>query len=87
MKEVKRPNKPVWIFYAVIFLVILLFNTVIMPALTKSQITEVDYGTFLKMLDGKEINTVQVQNDYIYFTTGAESDATVYYMTTVFNDA
>ena len=85
MKEVKRPSKPIWIFYAVIFLAILIFNTVIMPALTKSQITEVDYGTFLKMLDGKEIDTVQVQNDYIYFTTGAE-DGAVFYMTTVFND-
>ncbi len=86
MKEVKRPNKPVWIFYAVIFLVLLVFNTVIMPAIAKANITEVDYGTFLKMLDEKQIDTVQVQNDYIYFTTGTE-DSAAYYMTTVFNDA
>ena len=86
MKEVKRPNKPVWIFYAVIFLVLLVFNTVIMPAIAKANITEVDYSTFLKMLDEKQIDTVQVQSDYIYFTTGTE-DSAAYYMTTVFNDA
>ena len=43
MKEVKRPNKPVWIFYAVIFLVLLVFNTVIMPAIARANVAEVDY--------------------------------------------
>ena len=86
MKEVKRPNKPIWIFYAVILGLIILFNTMILPAVAKSQITEVDYGTFLKMLDEKEIDTVEVQNDYIYFTTTDAEDGAVYYMTAVFND-
>lgn len=86
MKEVKRPNKPIWIFYAVILAAVVLFNTVILPSITRAQITEVDYGTFLSMLDDREIKTVQVQNDYIYFTTGSE-DSEQFYQTTVFNDA
>jgi len=85
MKEVKKPNRPVWTFYALMLLIVILFNTVMLPSIVQSQVKEVDYGTFLKMLDGKEINKVQVENDYIYFTTGTNGDA-AYYKTASFND-
>ena len=86
MREVKRPNKPIWSFYAVMLLLIVVFNTVMLPAIVQLQVKEVDYGTFLKMLDGKEIGTVQVESNYIYFTTGADGNA-AYYKTAAFNDA
>ena len=85
MKEIKRPNRPVWIFYIAAFLLLLLLNMLVIPSISSANIQQVDYGTFLNMIDQREISTVQVENDYIYFTTG-EEESTVYYQTAVFND-
>ncbi|MDO4547491.1 MAG: ATP-dependent zinc metalloprotease FtsH [Clostridia bacterium] len=85
MKEVKRPNKPIWTYYMIALVVLFLLNTFLFPSILQTRVTEVDYGTFLKMLDAKEITTVQVESDYIYFITGTTSD-TVFYKTAAFND-
>ena len=42
MKEVKSPKKPLIYYYGIALLVILVFNMVITPMLTRSQINEVD---------------------------------------------
>ncbi|MDD4851048.1 MAG: ATP-dependent zinc metalloprotease FtsH [Gemmiger sp.] len=86
MKEIKRPDKPIWSFYAVMLVLIILFNTVVLPTIAQAQVKQVDYGTFLKMLDSKEVATVQVESDYIYFTSGTDVKA-AYYKTAAFNDA
>jgi len=38
------------------------------------------------MLDEKTVNTVQVENEYIYFTSGTDADTT-FFKTAAFNDA
>ena len=43
-------------------------NTFVVPGYLKHQIKEVDYGTFLTMLDDKEVAMAQVEDDVIYFT-------------------
>ena len=61
----------------------ILLNTFLFPSILKQQIEEVDYGTFLNMLDEKEVAVVQVEQDYIYFTDKEEEPT--YYRTTTFN--
>ena len=61
-----------------------LLNTIVVPSLLKTQIKEVDYGTFLTMLNDKEVDTAQVEDDVIYFTDRAEKQQA--YSTVVFND-
>ena len=61
-----------------------LLNTIVVPSLLKTQIKEVDYGTFLTMLNDKEVDTAQVEDDVIYFTDKAEKQQA--YSTVVFND-
>ena len=68
MKEVKNPKKPLIYYYIVIVSVIVLFNLVVTPLLLKGQVTDVDYGTFMTMIDNKNIGRVQVEDDSIVFT-------------------
>ena len=85
MKEVKQPKKPI-LFYSVIVLIILMvMNSLVFPRFLEQQIKEVDYGTFLSMLDKKEITKAQVETDYIYFTDNSETP--VFYKTATFDDA
>ncbi|MCD8096589.1 MAG: ATP-dependent zinc metalloprotease FtsH [Lachnospiraceae bacterium] len=85
MKEVKKPSKkPLIFYYLIVLLVIIILNTFVLPSMLQTPITEVDYGTFLTMLDEKQIDTVQVEDDVIYFTDMEEEPN--YYSTVVFND-
>ena len=68
MKEVKSPKKPLIYYYGVAILVIFLFNMIVSPLLMKGQIKEVDYGTFMSMIDAKNIGEVEVEDNQIVFT-------------------
>ena len=43
-----------------------------------------DYGTFLNMVEEKQVDKVQIEGDYIYFVDKAEKPA--FYQTTTFDD-
>lgn len=85
MKEVKQPKKPILFYYVLVLIVLLVLNSLVFPRFLKQQITEVDYGTFLSMLDKREVTKAQVEKDYIYFIDNAEKPA--FYMTATFDDA
>ena len=68
MKEVKSPQKPLIYYYGIVLLIILLFNLLVTPLLSHQQVEEVDYGTFMDMIDEKDIGTVQVEDTQILFT-------------------
>ena len=85
MKMVKTPKKPVLTFYLIMLAVLLLFNLIVVPSVMEGRITEVDYGTFLKHLDAKEVHLVQVEKDYIYYVMGTEAEPQVF-RTVTFND-
>ena len=78
MKEVKSPKKPLIFYYCVVLLIILLFNAIVTPVLSKNQVVEVDYGTFMDMIEEKSIGAVQVEDNQILFT---DKDGTVVYKT------
>ena len=83
MKEVKSPKKPLIYYYGIVLLIILLFNLLITPLLSRQQVTEVDYGTFMDMIDDKDIGTVQVEDSQILFT---DKEDTVVYKTRPMED-
>ena len=60
MKEVKSPKKPLIYYYAMVLLVILLFNMIISPMIANVSVKEVDYGTFMKMTEAKNIGKVEL---------------------------
>lgn len=60
MKEVRSPKKPMIYYYGIVLLVMLLFNLFITPLLMRGQVLEVDYGTFMRMIEEKDIGKVEV---------------------------
>jgi len=60
MNEVKRPKKPLIFYYGIVMLVIILFNFIAMPWIASQQVKEVDYGTFMSMIDEKNIGLVEI---------------------------
>ena len=83
MKEVKSPKKPLLFYYGIVLLVILVFNLVVSPLLLRAQVQEVDYGTFMKMIEEKNIGSVEVEDTQILFT---DKDGTQIYKTGEMND-
>ncbi len=66
-QQPRDPKKTTGIVYAVILVVLLLLNFWAFPAMMKGQVKQVDYGTFLTMLEGGELSTVEIQDQQIYF--------------------
>ena len=83
MKEVKSPKKPMLSYYLTIISVILLFNLIVTPLLMERQVEEVDYGTFMTMIDEKDIGKVQIEDSEIVFT---DKDNTKVYTTGAMDD-
>ena len=83
MQQVKKPKKPLIFYYVLVLLVMFVLNTFVVPGYLKHQIKEVDYGTFLTMLDDKEVAMAQVEDDVIYFTD-TNKDNPTYYSTVPF---
>lgn len=83
MEEVKSPKKPLLYYYVVVLLAILLFNMILTPILSKGQVVEVDYGTFMKMAESKDIGMVQMDDNQILFTN---KDNTMVFKTGIMND-
>ena len=84
MNEVKSPKKPVLMYYVIIFLLVILFNSAVMPAWREQQVKEVDYSTFMNLTDEKKIDKVEVDEDQILFTEKGDTKQT--YKTALMND-
>lgn len=68
MKEVSPQKKPIVYYYLFILLAIILLNALIVPNIKEQEVKEVDYGTFLTMVEKGEVAEVEIQNTYIGFT-------------------
>ena len=69
MNEVKSPKKPMMYYYTIALILLLVFNFVAMPWISEHQIKEVDYNTFINMVDNGEVSAVEIQeqNNRILF--------------------
>lgn len=84
MKQVQKPKKPLIFYYLIAVVVLILLNFLLVPRIAGRNIEEVDYGTFLDMIEEKQIATVELNGDTIYFTD--KSSQPKYYETTAFED-
>lgn len=85
MQQVKKPKKPLIFYYCIALLIMILLNTIVLPGFLKEQVVEVDYGTFLNMLEEKQVSMAELEKDYIYFIDENEEDPT-FYSTVAFDD-
>lgn len=84
MQQVKKPKRPLYIYYLIALAVLIFLNALIFPKFMGQSVETVDYGTFLKMVENKEVSKVQIENENIYFTDKSEEPQ--YYETTTFDD-
>ena len=84
MKQVQKPRKPLIVYYLIAIAVLILFNSFVFPAIVGGNVEEVDYGTFLTMVENKEVSKVQLEGESIYFTDKSEDSRQ--YETTRFDD-
>ena len=86
MNEVKRPKKPLFFYYTIVMLLILLGNLVLMPWMQQRQVEEVDYSKFISMNENKQIGKVEImaQENEIIFTDKKDKD--IIYKTGMVND-
>ncbi len=79
MKEQQNPRKPFIYYYMIVMFVIILLNAAVFPYFQKaqSQIVEVDYGTFLNMVEAEEVTTVEIDSKQIAFLSDKD-EGTVY---------
>lgn len=68
MNERKNNNKKNYLIFAVICMVLLLlFNSFVVPAVKKAQIKETNYSFFLSQLDSGNVTKVEIKEDSIVF--------------------
>ena len=83
MKEVKTPKKPLAYYYGIVLIVLIVFNLVVTPILMEHKVKETDYGTFMSMIEKKNIGEVEVEDNQIIFT---DKDQKNIYKTGLMND-
>lgn len=86
MKEERNPKKPL-LWYAIISVIILLiFNSVILPTLKNQQIKDTNYSFFLKQIDAGTVSKVEVQSDRILFEATDSDGSKQIYSTGIMDD-
>lgn len=80
----KNFNQSIIKFYLIMLVAILLVNMFIIPYMSQAKYQKVDYGTFLTMLDSKQISKVEIDGNDIFFTSNTDFDQL--YKTTTFQD-
>lgn len=86
MKEYKTPKRPIMYYYFIGLLVLMFLNYFVFPQFMKHQVKEVDYGTFLTMVNEGKVNEVEVSTEGIVFTEKDSNGNTNYYKTGVMYD-
>lgn len=78
MKEEQPQKKPRMSFYLTIFIVVILLNAFVFPAIKEKSIEEVDYGTFLSMVDDGKVAEVEIQQNLIMFKPTSDGEVSAY---------
>ena len=68
MQEVKNPKKPLFFYLLIVLTFLVILNSLIMPQFMERQVEEVDYSTFIQMMDEKDIGKVNISATQITFT-------------------
>jgi len=81
-----KQKKPLYRYYTIILIVIMALNFIIFPMFQQSKLETTNYSDFLNKIEEKKIDTVQIEDNNIYYTLKKNStDKT--YKTGVMNDS
>lgn len=88
MKEAKNPKKSLYFYYGIVLLVVLVFNLVVVPMISRASQQQITYGQFISMVEDGKVDAVEYQSGTIYLTSkeDAEEKARTIYYTTAMED-
>ncbi len=64
----KTPGKPTLPYFLMLLLALMILNAILVPAIAKPQVKEVDYNTFLQQLDQGKISDVVLDAERLFYT-------------------
>ena len=80
-----RQKKPLYRYYLLILLALLVVNFIFFPMINRNRVQEVTYSEFLDRIEEKQIDSVEVHDTEIYYTLKGEEE--VIYQTASMQDA
>lgn len=80
-----RQKKPLYRYYLLILLALLVVNFIFFPMVNRNRVQEVTYSEFLDRIEEKQIDSVEVHDTEIYYTLKGEEE--VIYQTASMQDA
>jgi cell division protease FtsH len=83
METSTKPKRPLIYYYGIVAIALMLINFLLLPYIASRQIQEVDYGSFMSMIENQELDQVQIQDNQILFTKKNDSGI---YKTGLVND-
>ncbi|MCC8191093.1 MAG: ATP-dependent metallopeptidase FtsH/Yme1/Tma family protein, partial [Planctomycetes bacterium] len=83
---IDNPKRPTFYYYLAVLLAVMVLNSMLVPAITRQETQEVDYGTFLNQLAAGQVSDVRLENERIRYTVTDEEDAAAPYVTGVWED-
>ena len=86
MKEKKNTKKPFIYYYIIVMTIVILLNALVFPYINELQgrVENVDYGTFLEMVESGDVTQVEIDDKQIAFLSESEED--VVYITGKLDD-
>lgn len=69
MDNKKKPNANFLWFYGILLVMTLLMNGLLIPNFEKQRVTEVGYGSFIRMLEQKKVEEVKLEDNKISYIT------------------
>lgn len=86
MNEKKNNRRQYLVFAGICLILLLVFNAVIAPVISSSQVKETNYSFFLKQIDDGTVTKVQIEDDIIKFEVKGADDKTQVYSTVKIDD-
>ena len=77
-QNVSPPKKPIILYYAIVMIVLILFNALLLPAINGQRVVDVPYSAFLGMLEQGVIEEANITENVLTFTATVEAHKGVY---------
>ena len=71
-------RRPLYLYYVLAFLVIMLLNQYVFPTLWKPQVDDIPYSTFLQMVDEGKFSKVEISDKRLAATSSDANDKKIY---------
>ncbi|MGN1097494.1 MAG: ATP-dependent zinc metalloprotease FtsH [Clostridia bacterium] len=83
----KKPKKPLIFYYLIALGVLMLLNAIVFPQYLNNNFQEVDYGTFLQMVDSGQVTQAVVEENTVRFIATDSDGINHNYKTNIVNNS